>query len=104
MDATLVTLLSIGVPSAVISLGVWRIQRSITKSEKKRDEREEARAKHESLMIQCIGASIQLGEVTAKALRDGRSNGEVTAALENTGHVMEGHTAFMREQGIQNFF
>ena len=96
--------LSTGIPSAVIFFGVWRIQHSITRAEQKRIIREESRAKHENIMIQCIGASIQLGEVTAKALRDGRSNGEVTAALENTGHVMEGHTAFMREQGIQNFF
>lgn len=93
-----------GVPSAVTGLCFWAIQRNITKRDAKRDELDKTREKNELLLIKGIGAAIALGEATARAIKDGKCNGELTAALEYAQKVKHEQKDFLMEQGVKNLY
>lgn len=93
-----------GVPSAVTGLCFWAIQRNITKRDAKREEIDKAREKNELLLIKGIGAAIALGEATARAIKDGKCNGELTAALEYAQKVNHEQKDFLTEQGVKNLY
>jgi len=101
---TMAILALMGVPSAVTGLCFWSIQRSIQKREAKREEIEKAREKNELLLIKGIGAAIALGEATARAIKDGKCNGELTAALEYAQKVKHEQKDFLTEQGVKNLY
>ncbi len=102
-DATAVLAL-MGIPSAVTGLCFWAIQKNITKRDTQRDEREKAREKNEILLMRSVGAAIALGEATACAIRDGKCNGELSAALAYAQKVKHEQKDFMTEQGIKNLY
>ncbi len=105
MQIDMVTILAfMGVPSAVTGLCFWAIQRSIQKREAKREEIEKAREKNELLLIKSIGAAITLGEATARAIKDGKCNGELIAALEYAQKVKHEQKDFLTEQGVKNLY
>jgi len=105
MQIDMATVLAfMGVPSAVTGLCFWAIQRNITKRDAKRDELEKAREKNELLLIKGIGAAIALGEATARAIKDGKCNGELTAALEYAQKVKHEQKDFLTEQGLKNLY
>jgi hypothetical protein len=105
MEIDMLTVLAfMGVPSAVTGLCFWTIQRNITKRDAKRDEIDKAREKNELLVIKGIGAAIALGEATARAIKDGKCNGELTAALEYAQKVKHEQKDFLTEQGVKNMY
>ncbi len=101
---TTAMLVFMGVPSAFTGLCFWAIQKSLTKRDNKRDEREKDREKNELLLIRSVGAAIALGEATAHAIRDGKCNGEMSAALEYAQKVKHEQKDFMTEQGVKNLY
>lgn len=103
LDATVI-LAFMGVPSAVTGLCFWAIQKNMTKRDAKRDELDKAREKNEILLIRSVGAAIALGEATAHAIRDGKCNGEMSAALEYAQKVKHEQKDFMTEQGVKNLY
>ena len=105
MEIDMLTVLAfMGVPSAVTGLCFWAIQRNITKRDAKRDEIDKAREKNELLVIKGIGAAIALGEATARAIKDGKCDGELTAALEYAQKVKHEQKDFLTEQGVKNLY
>ncbi len=105
MQFDIITVLAfMGVPSAVTGLCFWAIQRNITKRDEKRDELDRAREKNQILLIRSVGAAIALGEATAHAIRDGKCNGEMSAALEYAQKVKHEQKDFMTEQGVKNLY
>jgi hypothetical protein len=103
LDITAI-MVCMGVPSAVTGLCFWAIQRNIKKRDSKREETEKAREKNETLLIRSVGAAIALGEATARAIRDGKCNGEMTAALAYAQRVKHEQKDFLTEQGIKNLY
>lgn len=97
-------LVFMGVPSAVTAFCFWLVQKGITKREKQHDEQETARKKNEFLLIKSVGAALALGEATAHAIRDGKCNGEMSAALEYAQRVKHDQKDFMTEQGVENLY
>ncbi|MGI6549698.1 MAG: serine/threonine protein kinase [Syntrophomonadales bacterium] len=97
-------LMFMGVPSAVTGLCFWAVQKNITKRDAKRDERERAKEKNEILLIRSVGAAIALGEATACAIRDGRCNGDMNAALEYAQKIKHEQKDFMTEQGVKYLY
>ena len=68
------------IPSAIVGLAIWLLQRKISKSEKAREEREKVREKNELYIIETVGASLALGEATARAVQripDAHCNGDM---------------------------
>lgn len=88
-------------PSAIISLGVWRIQSIIQKAEKRREQLEKYREEYQIMHLKCTSAAIKLGKATARALRDGHTNGEVAKALEYAQKVEQEQENWIQEQSIK---
>lgn len=97
-------LVLMGIPSAVTAMCFWMLQRSITKREKLREEKELAREQGQIFLIQSVGASLALGEATANAIKNNRCNGEMTAALDYAQKVKHAHKDFMTAQSVKNLY
>lgn len=59
---------AMGIPSAIMGLIVWKLERKIAARDKRAEEQEEAQKDFFLLMVQSTGAAIALGEATAKAV------------------------------------
>lgn len=93
----LLTLL--GIPTAITSLGLWLLQRRISKREAVQDAREAAREQNEVLLIQNTRAALALAEATAVAVQripDAHCNGDMHAALEYARKVKHAQRIFDR--------
>jgi len=105
MELTFGNLLAaMSLPSAFTGFCFWIMQRSMNKRDAKRDEIDKAREKNEFLIIKSVGASLALGEATACAIRDGKCNGELSAALEYARNVKHEQKDFMTEQSVKNLY
>ncbi len=90
--------------SAAVGFGVWRLQKRLDAAELKRQEVERAREKNEILLIKSSAAAIALGEVTALALKNGKSNGETGKALAYAREIKNEQKDFLYEQGVRAMY
>ena len=94
---------AMGIPSAIMGLIIWRLERRIAKREKEAEHQSDAR---ESLLLQIVqgtNAAIALGEATAKAVQripDAHCNGDMHTALEYATEIKRQQKAFLSAQGI----
>ncbi len=84
-----------GIPTAITALLVRRLER-------RQEERDKSQKKKDVLVIKAINASLALGEATAIALKNGKTNGETTAALEYSKDVKHDLKNFLVEQGVEH--
>ena len=94
-------------PSAMVGFAIWALQRKITKAEKAREEREKVREQNELYIIDTVGASLALGQATAKAVQripDAHCNGDMHKALEYAEKVKHEHKDFLHEQAIHSIY
>ncbi|MEG1894659.1 MAG: serine/threonine protein kinase [Oscillospiraceae bacterium] len=93
-----------GLPSAFTGFCFWGLKKYLDKKELNRSEQDKAKEKNEFLIIKSVGAALALGEATAHAIRDGKCNGEMSAALEYAQEVKHEQKNFITEQGIRNLY
>lgn len=96
---------AMGIPSAIMGLLVWSLQRRLAKRDKAQQENEAAREELELSLVQCCWASIALGEATAKAVQripDAHCNGDMHAALDYAESVKRGQKMFLAKKGIHS--
>ena len=70
-------------------------------------EREQAREKGELCIINCINASLALGEATAKAVQripDAKCNGDMHAALDYAQKVKHEQKDFLNSQALHQLY
>ena len=91
-----------GIPSAVTGFFFWLLKRYIDKRELKRDKKDADREEHDILLMKCVNASIALGEASAIALRDGKTNGETEHALKLAKDAKLAQADFIAAQAINN--
>ena len=75
--------------------------------QKEQDEREQAREKGELCIINCINASLALGEATAKAVQripDAKCNGDMHAALDYAQKVKHEQKDFLNSQALHQLY
>lgn len=103
------------IQALVTSMGIWLIQRSISKRDKAAERREtvrndaaEKREKEredmEYNLLTAVNASIALGEATAKAVQripDAQCNGDMTAALSYTTTVKHDLKNFLNRKAVE---
>lgn len=96
----------VGFPSLISGIFMLTIQRSVTRKDKQREKREEARIKCECLLITGIGASIALGEATAKSVKkiDTTANGEMKDALDYAAKAKHELKDFLQNEGVKNIY
>ena len=109
-------LLSMGVPSAITGLIVWRAQKKMEQREQKKAEaeakvkeqerqREQAQEGLMLMLIECTGAAIALGEATARAVQripDAHCNGDMHEALDYAAQVKRKMDDFLAHQGVSS--
>ena len=105
MDMTAIVIAA-SIPSAITGFCFWLIEQNIQKRARqaKVDERERAREQSELCIINCINASLALGEATARAVQripDAHCNGDMHAALEYAQKVKHEQKDFLNEQAIK---
>jgi len=95
---------AMGIPSAIMGFAIWNLERRITKREKQLEEREKAQEEFLVLVVQSTGASIALGEATARAVQripDAHCNGDMHSALEYATEMKHEQKDFLAKQGIR---
>ena len=95
---------AMGIPSAIMGFMIWKLERRITKREKQLEDREKAQEDLLILMVQSTGASIALGEATARAVQripDAHCNGDMHDALEYATKMKHDQKEFLAKQGIR---
>lgn len=94
-------LMALGVPSAIvggiIALGFRRL-------EKKQEKREKARREYEVFQVKTMTAVMALSKANAIALKNGKCNGETSAALAYLDEVKHEQRDFLIKQGIDHLF
>ncbi len=109
---------AMGIPTAVTTLGLWWIQRTIIRQEKQREkeeakreaaiqEREKERQKMMVTLLTSINASIALGEATARAVEripDANCNGDMHEALKYVQDVKHDQKEYLMQLGVKNLY
>lgn len=101
-------LMALGVPSAIIggiiALGFRRLEKKQDREREEQEKREEARRKYEVCQLKTMTATMALCKANAIALKNGKCNGETSAALAYLEEVKHEQRDFLREQGIDHLF
>ena len=111
-------LIAAGIPSALMGLGIWLIQRKINRRDAEvakrledQNHRQEQREKNlEKLMMLIINtnrANNVLTTATARAVQripDAQCNGDMTRALEQATEIQKKEKDFLIDLGIQHIF
>jgi len=84
--------------SVISGVALFLITRYFKRKDEKDEARDKAKANESVLIIKSLNAVGHLTEATAIALRDGHSNGEVTAALKEYSAVDKELYNYLLEQ------
>ena len=83
--------------SAICTIIVAKVQLDNNRQRKVDDDREERRQKDSRLTMKMIEASIELADVNAVALQNGKLNGNVEAARKKAKDALEEYRAFQAD-------
>lgn len=97
-------LIDLGVPTILTGIFCYFAKKYITRKERKLHEQETLKMQSELLTLQCICASLALGEATAKAIKNGKCNGEMSEALSYANETKHKLQNFIEEQGIRKIY
>ena len=98
---------AMGVPSAITGFAIRRLEKSIEKREKARDEKDEARRQNEIMIVEGMNAAIALGEATARAVQripDAKCNGDMHSALQYATEIKHKHKDFITKQSMNSLY
>lgn len=90
-----------GIPTAITGFILARLNKTIQKKEQQRDLKDQNREQFQIKMLKCTCASILLGEATALAVKNGKTNGEMDTALDYARTVKQEQADFLQELGIK---
>lgn len=97
-------LLAIGLPSALIGLLIRRIEKRLDREREEREEHEKSRREYESYQIHMLTAVAKLSEANSIALKNGKCNGETSAALEYLREEKHNQRDFLIKHGLEHLF
>lgn len=100
----LIIITAFSIPSTITGLGLWFVKKAIDKNEKNRAKREDCLIQYQLMLMEGNSVSLTLGEATAKALRDGRTNGEMTKALDEVKEVKSRQSKYLNKQAVEHIF
>lgn len=97
-------LIAASIPSAIVTLLIWMLQRKITKNEEKRDAQNEKQEKLQILLIDSVHATMDLSEATARAVQriDPHCNGDMHAALAQVQQTRKREQSLLTQSGIHD--
>lgn len=96
---------AMGIPSAIMGLIIWRLERRIDKREKEQAAQEQGQKDLFVLVVQGTNAAIALGEATARAVQripDAYCNGDMHDALDYAADIKRKQKDFLTRQGVSS--
>ncbi len=90
----LINTITVAVVGGLVGHAFWRFR-------KENNQRYEEQFEKEYNLVQAVSATLELSEVTACAIRDGKCNGELEKALEKSRLAKKEIEEFYRRQGIR---
>ena len=96
---------AMGIPSAIMGLIIWRLERRIDKREKEQAAQEQGQKDLFVLVVQGTNAAIALGEATARAVQripDAHCNGDMHDALDYAADIKHKQKDFLTQQGVSS--
>ena len=96
---------AMGIPSAIMGLIIWRLERRIDKREKEQAAQEQGQKDLFVLVVQGTNAAIALGEATARAVQripDAHCNGDMHDALDYAADIKHKQKDFLPRQGVSS--
>ena len=96
---------AMGIPSAIMGLIIWRLERRIDKREKEQAAQEQGQKDLFVLVVQGTNAAIALGEATARAVQripDAHCNGDMHDALDYAADIKPKQKDFLTRQGVSS--
>ena len=97
-----------GIPSAVTSsllgLLIWKLKKQLEKTAAAQKERDDARLEYEVFQTSMVSALAALGKANALAIKNGKCNGETTAALKYLEEVKHDQRRFLVTHGIEHIY
>lgn len=94
---------AMGIPSAVMGIIIWRLERRIDRHDRALEEKNEHQKELVLILIKGTRASIALGEATAKAVQripDAHCNGDMHEALDYAVKIKHEQKDFLAKQGV----
>ena len=92
---------AMGIPSAIMGLIIWRLERRIDKREKEQAAQEQGQKDLFVLIVQGTNAAIALGDATARAvlrIPDADCNGDMHDALDYAADIKHKQKDFLTRQ------
>ena len=96
---------AMGIPSAIMGLIIWRLERRIDKREKEQAAQEQGQKDLFVLVVQGTNAAIALGEATARAVQripDAHCNGDMCKAIEYAAEIKHEQKDLLFRQGVEH--
>lgn len=96
---------AMGIPSAIMGLIIWRLERRIDKREKEQAAQEQGQKDLFVLVVQGANAAIALGEATARAVQripDAHCNGDMHDALDYAADIKHKQKDFLTRRGVSS--
>ena len=93
---------AMGIPSAIMGLIIWRLERRIDKREKEQAAQEQGQKDLFVLVVQGTNAAIALGEATARAVQRIHCNGDMHDALDYAADIKHKQKDFLTRQGVSS--
>lgn len=96
---------AMGIPSAIMGLIIWRLERRIDKREKEQAAQEQGQKDLFVLVVQGTNAAIALGEATARAVQripDAHCNGDMHDALDYAADIKRKQKDFLTRKGVSS--
>lgn len=90
--------------SGFLTLLIWKLKKQIDQNEEAQRRRDEARMDFEVYQIKISSANAALAKANAIALKNGRSNGETTAALAYLEEVKHDQRSFLIKHGVEHIY
>ena len=98
-----------GIPSAIVGLLMWMLQRKIIKREERREaeqaEKERDREQFEINLLESVNATMALSEATARAVQripDAHCNGDMHKALAYEEDIKQKQRDFLMKKGVHS--
>lgn len=90
------------VTGAIVGLGFWLLRKKIAENEEKRKDHESQQEALQMIILDSVNGLMDLTEATARAVKNGHCNGDMTKALEDLQETKKRQQRMLTKAGVHN--
>lgn len=105
METIKIIIAAASIPSAVVGLCFWILQKKIEEREKEREEKEHQQEALQIIILDGVNGAINLSEAVARAvqrIKDAHCNGDMHAALTEIEETKKRQQRMITEAGVHD--